>query len=40
MPVWVRNIVRDFKLHIQAISKYCNGIDALGATGRRYKSLD
>ena len=27
MPVWVRNIIRDFKLRIQAISKYCNGID-------------
>lgn len=40
MPVWVRNIIRDFKLHIQAISKYCNGIDAWGATGRSYKSLD
>jgi SPX domain protein involved in polyphosphate accumulation len=40
MPVWVRNIIRDFKLHIQAISKYCNGIDAWGATGRHYKSLD
>ncbi len=27
MPVWIRNIIRDFKLHVQAISKYCNGID-------------
>lgn len=28
MPVWIRNIIRDFRLHVQAISKYCNGIDA------------
>lgn len=27
MPNWVRNIVRDYRLHLQAISKYCNGID-------------
>ena len=27
MPIWVRHIVRDFRLHVQAISKYCNGID-------------
>ena len=28
MPTWVRNIIRDYKLHQQSISKYCNGIDA------------
>ncbi len=28
MPIWVRNIVREFGLRVQAISKYCNGIDA------------
>jgi len=28
MPIWVRNIIRDFRLHQQSISKYCNGIDA------------
>lgn len=27
MPIWVRNIVREFRLRLQAISKYCNGID-------------
>lgn len=27
MPVFVRNIIRDFRLRMQAISKYCNGID-------------
>jgi len=27
MPFWVRNIVREFGLHPQAISKYCNGVD-------------
>ncbi len=27
MPVWIRNIIRDFKLHVQPISKYCNGLD-------------
>ncbi len=27
MPVWMRNIVRDFKLHVQPISKYCNGLN-------------
>ncbi len=28
MPTWVRNVIRDFRLHQQSISKYCNGIDA------------
>ncbi len=28
MPFWVRCIIRDFKLRIQSISKYCNGLDA------------
>ena len=28
MPVWARNIIRDFRLRVQAISKYCHGIDA------------
>ena len=27
MPVWIRNIIRDYRLHLQAISKYCNGVD-------------
>jgi SPX domain protein involved in polyphosphate accumulation len=27
MPVWMRNIIRDFKLRVQSISKYCNGLD-------------
>ena len=28
MPFWVRQIVRDFGLRKQSISKYCNGLDA------------
>ena len=27
MPAWIRRIIRDFNLHQQSISKYCNGID-------------
>ncbi|MBC8278398.1 MAG: polyphosphate polymerase domain-containing protein [FCB group bacterium] len=27
MPGWTRGIIRDFNLHQQSISKYCNGID-------------
>jgi len=27
MPVWIRQIIRDFGLRVQAISKYCNGLD-------------
>jgi SPX domain protein involved in polyphosphate accumulation len=27
MPVWVRQIIRDFGLRVQAISKYCHGLD-------------
>ena len=27
LPVWVRQIIRDFNLHVQAISKYCRGLD-------------
>ncbi|MBC8465739.1 polyphosphate polymerase domain-containing protein [bacterium] len=27
MPIWIRNIVREFKIRVEAISKYCNGID-------------
>lgn len=26
MPVWTRNVIRDFGLRVQAISKYCNGL--------------
>jgi len=29
MPVWVRNVLRDFSLRQESISKYCLGIDAL-----------
>ena len=28
MPLWTREILRDFGLRKQAISKYCNGLDA------------
>jgi len=36
LPLWVRNIVRDYNLRLEAISKYCDGVDA----GRRhYKRL-
>lgn len=27
LPIWVRHIIRDFHLHVQAISKYCKGLD-------------
>jgi len=27
LPIWVREIIRDFNLHVQAISKYCRGLD-------------
>jgi len=27
MPVWIKNIIRDFCLNVQSISKYCNGLD-------------
>ncbi len=27
MPVWIRQIVREFNLRVQAISKYCRGLD-------------
>ncbi len=27
MPIWVRNVIRDFRLHKQPISKYCSGLD-------------
>lgn len=28
MPVWIRQIVRELNLRVQAISKYCRGLDA------------
>lgn len=40
MPVWVRNIIRDFKLRIQAISKYCHGIDVWVPYHREQDSHD
>ena len=27
MPVWVRNIINEFRLRVQSISKYCNCLD-------------
>ena len=27
MPLWVREVIRDFRLHQQSISKYCLGLD-------------
>ncbi|MCF7809992.1 polyphosphate polymerase domain-containing protein [bacterium] len=27
MPVWIRHIIRDFGLRVQAISKYCHGLE-------------
>jgi len=27
MPVWIRNIIREFGLRVQAISKYCHGLE-------------
>lgn len=36
MPVWIRNIVRDFRLHLQAFSKYCEGIDACYPIGKSW----
>ena len=27
IPIWARNILRDFKLKPESISKYCNGLD-------------
>lgn len=27
MPVWVRNTIRKFQLHVQPISKYCNNLE-------------
>ncbi len=40
MPVWIRNIIRDFKLRVQAISKYCNGIDTWEMTSKPISTLD
>ncbi len=40
MPVWIRNIIRDYKLRVQAISKYCNGIDAWDLHSKTIDSLD
>jgi len=28
MPIWVRSIVREYRLRVQSISKYCRGLDA------------
>ncbi|MDP8240008.1 MAG: polyphosphate polymerase domain-containing protein [Candidatus Hatepunaea meridiana] len=28
MPIWIRRIIQEFKLRMQPISKYCNGLDA------------
>ncbi len=30
MPLWLRGIVRDFRLRLQSISKYCEGVDVWG----------
>ncbi len=27
IPLWLRMVLRDFRLHLQSISKYCNGLD-------------
>ncbi len=31
MPLWLRGIIRDFRLRLQSISKYCEGIDVWGS---------
>lgn len=28
LPIWIRNIIRDYDLKLQSISKYCEGVDA------------
>jgi hypothetical protein len=28
LPIWIRNIIRDYDLRLQSISKYCRGLDA------------
>lgn len=28
LPLWLRLIIREYRLHLQAISKYCNGVDS------------
>jgi SPX domain protein involved in polyphosphate accumulation len=40
MPVWIRNVIRDFKLRIQAISKYCNGIDTWDLQSKTIEKMD
>ncbi|HEX05253.1 MAG TPA: polyphosphate polymerase domain-containing protein [Bacteroidetes bacterium] len=27
LPLWTRQMLKDFRLHLQSISKYCNGVD-------------
>ncbi|MDK9700115.1 MAG: polyphosphate polymerase domain-containing protein [bacterium] len=35
MPYWARQIVRDFRLHLQSISKYCNCLETWHPSMRR-----
>jgi SPX domain protein involved in polyphosphate accumulation len=28
LPLWTRQMLKDFRLHLQSISKYCNGVDS------------
>jgi SPX domain protein involved in polyphosphate accumulation len=28
LPLWTRQMLKDFQLHLQSISKYCNGVDS------------
>lgn len=39
MPLWLREIIRDFRLRLQAISKYCEGLNVWAAVARLERTV-